>query len=181
MCEKRILNNTKIIQLIDDLIFEFQRYLLNEYIHDLKENHEYFLYDKYTKLLNLIYHYDKDKFKENFINYLSDCLKKEINFINFLKFNPKIENTWIYNTYSEEIQKLSKKFLFDIINELRQESFFTRQEFFELIEDYKKQFKIRDKIKEYKQFLLTAKIPKNKKQRNIQKIKKILKENKCID
>ncbi len=174
MCEDRIFRNSKLIQLIDDLLFDFQKYLLNEYVNDLKENHELYLYNKYTKLLNLIYNFEKDNYKENFIDYLSDCLKKESAFINYLKFNPKIENTWIYMTYLPEIQNLSKRFFLDIINELQKKSYFTRYEFFDLIENYKKEFKIRDKLKAYKEFLLTAKIPKNKKQRNTEKIKRRL-------
>jgi len=176
MCEDRILRNSKLIQLIDDLLFEFQKYLLNEYINDLKENQEVYLYNKYTKLLNLIYDYEKDNYKENFIDYLSDCLKKEVIFLNYLKFNPRIENSWIYISYLPEIQKLSKNFFLDIINELQNKSYFTRYEFFNLIENYKKEFKIRDKIKEYKNFLLSAKLPRNKKQRNIKKLKEKIKK-----
>ena len=176
MCEDRILNNSFLITKIDELINNFESYLLNEYKENLKENHEIFLYFKYTELLNIIFQAEINYFKKNKIkNYFIDCLKKEKIFLTFLKYNPNITNNWIYNTYYDEINKLSKKFLFDIINELQNDSFFTREEFFEKIKKLKQEFKIREKIKEYKEFLNSAKLPKNKKKRNLEKIKEKLK------
>lgn len=161
----------KLFNAIDKLIFNFDKYLLNEYIEGLKINHEIQLYMDYTELINFIYKNDSDSFRENLIDYLSDCIRMEnglLNNIDYFEFN----NQWLYKSFKLEIQKLSKKFLLDIINELKDNSYFTRDEFFNLLIELKKEFKIREKLKSYKDFLISAKKPKSLKHRNLNKIKK---------